>query len=142
MVAVKDSGMSPILEFYAENLGSRGSYTGLNLFIAFDHQSLAVQSQDLTTFHMPLGLLCLTTLPMGATNSVQILQGDISFIIQEEMPDIAAAFMDNMNVRGPTTHYETDISGWYTSTAFTDLPPQSSPVPCALGSDDNHFEVI
>ena len=49
---------------------------------------------------MPLGLLRLTTLPMGATNSVQILQGDISLIIQEEMPNIAAAFMDNMNIRG------------------------------------------
>jgi len=57
--------------------------------VAFDHLSLAVQSQDLTTFQTPLGLLHLTTLPMGATNSVQILQGDISIIIQEEMPEIS-----------------------------------------------------
>src|SRR5882672_12487179 len=93
-------------------------------------------------FQTPLGLLRLTTLPMGATNSVQILQGDISFIIQDEMPNIAAAFMDNVNVKGPPTCYETDSSGCYVSTAFTDPPPQSSPVPCALGSDDQHFEVI
>jgi len=139
---VKDSGAPPILEFYAENLGSQGSYTGLDLIIAFDHWSLAAQSRDLTTFQMPLGLLHLTTLPMGSTNSVQILQGDISFVIQEEMPDIAAAFMDNVNVRGPQTRYETHSSGWYSSTAFTDLPPQSAPVPCALGLDGNHFEVI
>ena len=79
---------------------------------------------------------------MGATNSVQILQGDMYFIIQEEMPDIAAAFMDNVNVRGAPTHYETNSSGWYVSTAFTDPPPQLAPVPCALGSDGNHFEVI
>src|SRR5882724_8683312 len=79
---------------------------------------------------------------MGATNSVQILQGDISFIIQEEMSDIAATFMDNMNVKGPPTHYKTDSSVWYASTTFTDLPPQSSLVPCALSSDGNHFEVI
>ena len=79
---------------------------------------------------------------MGATNSVQILQGDISFIIQEEMPDIAAAFMDDVNVRGPPTRYETDSSGWYASTTFADPPPQSAPVPCALSSDGNHFEVI
>jgi len=59
---------------------------------------------------------------MGATNSVQILQGDISFIIQDEMPDIAAAFMDNVNVKGPPTCYETDSSGWYVSTPFVDLP--------------------
>jgi len=50
---------------------------GLDLFVAFDHRSLAVKSQNLTTFQMPLSLLHLTTLAMGATNSVQILQGDI-----------------------------------------------------------------
>src|SRR5882724_13273373 len=58
------------------------------------------------------------------------------------MPDIAAAFMDDMNVRGPPTCNETDSSGWYSSTEFTDPPPQSAPVPCARGSDGNHFEVI
>ena len=36
-VTVKDSGVPPILEFYAENLGGQGSYTGLDLFIAFGH---------------------------------------------------------------------------------------------------------
>ena len=79
---------------------------------------------------------------MGATNSVQILQGDISFIIQEEIPDIAAAFMDDVNVRGPPTRYKTNSSGWYSSTTFTDLPPQSALVPCALSLDGNNFEVI
>jgi len=81
---------------------------------------------------------------MGPTNSVQILQGDISFIIQKEMPNIAAAFMDNVNVRGPPTCYETDSSGWYVSTAFTftDSSPQSAPVPCTLGLDSQPFEVI
>src|SRR5882724_791222 len=125
----------PILEFYAENLGGQGSYTGLDLFVAFDHQSLAVQSQDLTTFQMPLSLLCLTTLPMGATNSVQILQGDISFIIQEEMPNIAAAFMDDVNVRGPPTWYETNSAGWYILTTFADPLPQPTPVPCSPALD-------
>src|SRR5882724_3299310 len=56
--------------------------------------------------------------------------------------DIAATFMDDVNIRGPPTCYKTDSSGWYASTTFTDLPPQSAPVPCALGSYGNHFEVI
>ena len=138
-VTIKYLGMPPILEFYADNFGDSGSYTGLDLFVAFDHQSLAIQSWDLTTFQTPLSLSCLTTLPMGATNSVQILQGKISFIIQEEMPDIAATFMDNVNVRGPPTCYETNSAGWYISTAFADPTPVNS---CALNSDDQHFEVI
>ena len=90
----------------------------------------------------PLAPLHLTTLPKGPTNSVQILQGDISFIIQEEMPNIAAAFMDDVNIRGAPTCYETNISGWYASTTFADPPPQSTPVPCTLSSNSQHFEVI
>ncbi len=137
-VTIKDSGAPPILEFYVDNLGGRGCYTGLDLFVAFDHRALSIQSRDLTTFQTPLGLLRLTTLPMGATNSVQILQGDVSFILQDEMPDIAAAFMDDVNVKGPPTRYETTKEGWYTSTA----PLQLVPVQCASGPDSLYYEVI
>src|SRR5882724_1225492 len=102
---------------------------GLDIFVIFDHQSLAIQSLNLRTFQMPLGLLHLTTLPMGGTNSVQILQDDISFIIQDEMPNIAAAFMDNVNVRGPPNHYKTNSAGRYILTAFAEPPSQSTAVP-------------
>src|SRR5882724_2200479 len=70
-------------------------YTGLNLFIAFDHWNLAVQSQDLTTFQTPLGLLHLTSYgsyKLCADHS----RGHILHHTKE-MPDIAAAFMDDMN---------------------------------------------
>src|SRR5882724_4298668 len=78
---------------------------------------------------------------MGATNSVQILQGDVSFILQNEMPDMAAAFMDDVNIKGPPTHYETTEDGWYTSTTFTEPPLQPHLVPCALGLDGLFYEV-
>src|SRR6266481_226765 len=141
-VTIKDSGVPPILKFYADNLGGHSCYTGLDLFVAFDHQALSVQSRDLTTFQMPLGLLQLTSLSMGATNSVQVLQGDVSFILQDEMPDVAAAFMDDINIKGPPTCYETTKGGWYTSMAFSDPPDQSDPVLCALGPDGQFYEVL
>ena len=141
-VTIKDSGAPPILEFYADNLGGWGCYTGLDLFVAFDHCALSVQSQDLTTFQTPLGLLRLTSLPMGATNSVQVLQGDVSFILQDEMPDVAAAFMDDVNIKGPPTRYETTEDGWYTSTAFSDPPNQDRPVICTPGPDGRFYEVF
>src|SRR5882724_7529414 len=55
------------------------------------------------------------------------------------MPDIAAAFMDDVNVRGSPTWYETNSAGWYISTAFADPLPQSAPVICAPASDQPHF---
>src|SRR5882724_2642874 len=78
---------------------------------------------------------------MGATNSVQILQGDISFILQDEMPDMAAAFMDDVNIKGLPTHYKTTIDRWYTSTTFKKPLPQPHPVPCASGPDGLFYEV-
>src|SRR5882724_11592534 len=53
-VTIKDSGVLPILDSFADSLGGRGCYTGLDLFIAFDHMSLSVQSHELTTFQTPL----------------------------------------------------------------------------------------
>ena len=141
-ITIKDSGAPPILEFYVDNFGGWGCYTGLDLFVTFDHHALSVQSWDLTTFQTPLGLLQLTSLPMGATNSVQILQGNVSFILQDEMPDVAAAFMDDVNIKGPPTHYETTEDGWYTSMAFSDPPYQSRPVICVSGLDGRFYEVL
>jgi len=57
------------------------------------------------------------------------------------MPDIAAAFMDNVNVRGPPTWYETNSTGWYISTAFADPPPQSTPIPCTPAPDHPHLSL-
>src|SRR5882724_7947281 len=56
-VTIKDSGVPPILESFSDSLGGHGCYTGLELFVAFDHRSLLVRSHDLTTFQTPLGLL-------------------------------------------------------------------------------------
>jgi len=78
---------------------------------------------------------------MGATNSVKILQGDVSFILQNEMPDMAAAFMDDINIKGPPTCYETTENGWYTSTSFTEPQLQPHPVPCASSPDSLFYEV-
>src|SRR5882724_2144046 len=76
-ITIKDSGVLPILESFTDSLGGWSCYTRLDLFIVFDHRSLSVQSHDLTTFQTPLGFLRLTSFPMGATNSVKILQGNI-----------------------------------------------------------------
>jgi len=78
---------------------------------------------------------------MGVTNSVQILQGDFSFILQDEMPDTTAAFMDDINIKGQPTHYETTEDRWYTSTAFSEPPLQPHLVPCASGPDGLFYEV-
>jgi hypothetical protein len=49
---------------------------------------------------------------MGHTNSVQIMQGDINYILQEEIPLFTVPFIDDVTVKGPVTRYE-NANGTY-----------------------------
>ena len=107
-VAVKDSGVPPMLEQYAESFGGRGCYGMFDLFVGYDQRALANRSRDLTTFQTPLGTFRLTSIPMGYTNSMQIFHGDTTFLLQEEIPHITIPYVDDVPVKGPPTRYERD----------------------------------
>ena len=105
-VTIADSGLPPMAEQYAESFGARACYGSLDLFVSFDQRSLDERSRDLTTFQSPLGTLRLTSVPMGYTNAMQIMHGDVTHILQDEIPDVTAPFVDDVPVKGPKTRYE------------------------------------
>jgi hypothetical protein len=43
---------------------------------------------------------------MGHTNSVQIMQGDINYILRDEILLFTMPFIDDVAVKGPVTRYE------------------------------------
>jgi hypothetical protein len=51
---------------------------------------------------------------MGHTNSVQIMQGDINYILQEEIPLFTMLFIGNVAIKGPVTCYENSNSTYET----------------------------
>lgn len=63
------------------------------------------KSRDLTAFYTPLGLLRITALPMGYTNSPAEFQNCMTFIIQPEIPDCANIFIDDLGIKGPQSAY-------------------------------------
>ena len=65
----------------------------------------SINSRDPTTFQTPLGALRNTRLVMGHTNSVQVMQGNIDFTLQEEIPAFTIPFVDDVPVKGPTSRY-------------------------------------
>lgn len=111
-VAIRDSGIIPAVEPYAESFGGRACYGMFDLFVGYDQRSLALQSRDLTTFQTPLGTLRLTSIPMGYTNSVQIFHGDTTFLLQDEIPHVTVPFLDDIPVKGPASRYQ-DKDGQY-----------------------------
>ena len=58
----------------------------------------------MTAFLTPLGMLHLTFLPTGYTNSPAEFQECMVFILHNELT-IADVFIDNLPIRGPTSIY-------------------------------------
>jgi len=111
-ITIRDSGLTPGPDEFAE---ACAGYTCLGLFdlySSYDLQLIDEASRDLTTFQTPLGTLRQVALPMGWTNSVPIQQANITFILQDEMPDCADSFIDDVIVKGPKS-FSLDEAGFY-----------------------------
>jgi hypothetical protein len=104
-VSIQDRGVPPLTEPYAESFGGRACYGALDLFVSFDQRVLDPRSRDMTTFQTPLGTQRLTRIPMGYTNSMQIMQGDVTHTLQEEIPKYTIPFVDDVPVKGPPSRY-------------------------------------
>lgn len=143
-ITIRDAGVIPFVDMHTEMLGGRACYSAFDLFVAYDQRKIAEESRDLTTFHTPIGTLRLTSLPMGATNSVAILQGDVSFILRDEIPEVAAPFMDDVTVKGSRYRYETTSEGWYLPSPMGNLPrdSQQAAVLCRTQGDGSYYEVL
>ena len=109
-VTIRDAGVPPILDDFVEPFAGHQCYTIFDLFSGFDARSLHPDSQDLTSFMTPLGLLRHTAMLQGYTNSPSEFQNCTSFILQDEIPHIANVFIDDLPIKGPATRYE-DANG-------------------------------
>ena len=106
VVTIQDSSTPPFIKHLAESLTGYVVYSMMDLFAGYDQHLLHPDSQDLTTFNSPLGPHCLTTIPMGYTNAVQIYQADMSFILQDEIPCYSYPFINDLPVKSVTTRYK------------------------------------
>lgn len=103
-VSIRDAGLPPILDNFVEPFAGRQCYTVFDLFWGFDARIVDPASRDYTAFLTPLGLLRLTCLPMGYTNSPAEFQKCMQFILAEET-DYADVFIDDLPIKGPRSQY-------------------------------------
>lgn len=113
-ISIKDAGVPPILDEVIEGFAGRSCYTLFDLYIGYDHRLVDPASRDLTTFQTPLGTFRLTTLPMGYTNSVTIFHGDVTFLLQDEIPHVTQPFIDDVPIKGPKSDYRLPDGSWET----------------------------
>ena len=104
-ISIRDSGVPPILEEFVEAYGGRSIYTVLDMYWGFHARMIDEDSRDMTAFQTPLGVLWIVSLPMGYTNSPAEFQACMMFILQNEVPEKAGVFIDDIPIKGPPTRY-------------------------------------
>ena len=104
-VTIRDSAVPPIIEEFVEAYAGRSVYTVLDMYWGFHARMLDVNSRDLTAFQTPLGSFRLTSLPMGYANAPAEFQACMMYILQDEVPEVAGVFIDDVPIKGPATRY-------------------------------------
>lgn len=104
-VSIRDAGLLPIIDDFVEPYAGCQCITTHDLYWGFDARIVDPTSRDMTAFWSPLGLLRLTTLPMGYTNSPTEFQKCMVHILQPEIPHVANIFVDDLPIKGPKSQY-------------------------------------
>jgi hypothetical protein len=106
MVTIRNALLPPFIEHLAESFTGYAVYGMMDLDSGYDQCVLHEESHDLMTFGTPLGPHCLTTLPQGHANAIQVYQGDTTFILQHEIPEYMSPFVDNVPVKSVQMCYQ------------------------------------
>jgi hypothetical protein len=105
-VTIHNALLLPFVEHLAESFAGYAVYSMMYLYLGYDQCVLHEDLHDLTTFGMPLRPHCLTMLPQGHTNTVQVYQGDTAFILQHEIPEYTSPFIDDIPVKSVQMRYQ------------------------------------
>ena len=104
-VTIRETGVPPILDEFVEAYAGRSIYSVLDMYWGFYARVLDPKSRDMTAFQTPLGVLRITSLPMGFTNSPAEFQACMVFLLEDEIPEVAGVFIDDIPVKGPVSRY-------------------------------------
>ena len=104
-VTIRDAGLVPIIDDFVEGFAGRQCYTVFDLFWGFDARKIHPRSRGLTAFMTPLGLLQITSLPTGFTNSPAEFQKCMVMVLKDEIPHTANIFIDDLPIKGPASQY-------------------------------------
>ena len=108
-VTLRDANMPPSVDEFSEEFAGCHCASLIDFFSGYDQLTLDVRSRDMTAFMTPLGLLRMTTPPMGATNSVAQFVRVVMTILEDLFPKVAMPFLDDIGVKGPYSDYDNEL---------------------------------
>lgn len=99
-VTIRNSCVAPMIQDFIDRFAGRSIYSMTDLYSGYDQFPLSESSRDLTALQTPLGLLRMTTVPQGGTNSVGHVVHGVNEVFREFIPNITLPFIDDMPIRG------------------------------------------
>ena len=102
---VRDANLPPSVDEFSEEFAGCQMASMIDFFSGYDQIELDIKSRDLTGFQTPIGLLRMTTLPQGATNSVAQFVRIVTKILEDLIPEDCLPFLDDIGIKGPLSTY-------------------------------------
>ena len=99
-VTIRNSGIGPMVDSFAEAFAGRAIYSMGDLYSGYDQFQLALDSRDITTMRTPIGLVRMCTLPQGATNSVAHMMNAMHKVLADYIPELTMPFLDDVPIKG------------------------------------------
>jgi hypothetical protein len=100
-----DTNLPPSVDEFSEEFTGCQVSSLIDWFSGYDQLVLAEESRDMIVFMTLLGLLWMTTVPQGATNSIVQFVRIVEKILEPLLNHVAMPFMDNVRVKGPYMDY-------------------------------------
>ena len=111
-VSIRDASLPPAVAEFSERFAGYLVVSLVDLFSGYDKCTLDPASRNITAFHTAPGLMRMTTLPMGYTNSVQVFDGVMQTVLQHQiLRRRCEPFIDNVADKPPSRSTSPDADG-------------------------------
>jgi RNase H-like domain found in reverse transcriptase len=105
-VTIKESGMPLAVDEFLEDFAGYPISSAMDYYSGYYEIGLDPASRDLTAFMVPdVGLVRMTRLPQGWTNSVSCFQRIMGKVHWALIPDKCRPFIDDVGLKGPKNRY-------------------------------------
>ena len=111
-VSIRDASLPPAVEEFSKRFAGYPVVSLQDLFSGYDQCTLDPASRHITAFHTPLGLMRMTTLPMGYTNAVQAFDRVMWKVLQHQiLRGRYEPFIDAVAAKPPSRSTYPDADG-------------------------------
>ena len=111
-VSIRDASLPLAVEEFSERFAGYPVVSLVYLFSRYDQCTLGPTLRDITAFHTLLGLMRMTTLPMGYTNAVQVFDRVMrKVLLHQILRGRCEPFIDDVAAKPPSRSTYPDADG-------------------------------